>query len=355
LELLGKKIMGKFDMKKIIINGRFLIHRVTGVERYARELLVELDKISKPGQFEIAIPTDVIDIPFYKNIKITKVGKFKNILWEHVSFPLYVIKKKATSLNLCNVAPLINPGIVCIHDMKIKATPQYFSKKFLIWYSLLFFNATKRAKYIITVSKFSKSEIIKYYKVDEKKIFVVPNAWQHFQRIAFDENALNKYGLKNKKYYFSMSSLEPNKNFKWIIEVAKRNPKEIFAISGSINSSIFSNNLGVEKVENIKFLGYVSDEEAKVLMRDCKAFLYPTFYEGFGIPPLEAMSVGSVALVSDNACMREVFRDNVIYVNPIDYDIDMDFIELESKKESVLNMYSWEKSSKKILNILEYL
>lgn len=158
---------------KVIINGRFLIHRVTGVERYAREILSELDKIIEPDSIEMAVPPEVGDIPTYKNIKVVKIGKLHNRLWEHFSFPWYVHKNKGVSLNLCNVAPLPAPGIVCIHDVKVKATPQYFSKKFLLWYDLLLGNATKRARKIITVSEFSKSEIVKYFKVNPDKITVI--------------------------------------------------------------------------------------------------------------------------------------------------------------------------------------
>ena len=192
-----------------------------------------------------------------------------------------------------------SPGIVCIHDVKIKATPQYFSKKFRLWYEILFGNATKRAKKIITVSEFSKSEIVKYFKVDPDNITVIPNAWQHYERIGYDESALSTYGLEKNNYYFSMCSLEPNKNFKWIAEEARKNADMTFAVAGSINRNVFSEGLGFELPPNMKLLGFVSDEEAKTLMRDCSAFLFPTFYEGFGIPPLEAISAGAHKL-----CMK---------------------------------------------------
>ena len=115
-------------MRPIIINGRFLLHRTTGVERYAREIIAELDKAIPAGSITIAVPPEIENVPVYQNIKVIKTGKFKNRLWEHISFPWYVHKQKGISLNLCNVAPLPSPGIVCIHDVKIKATPQYFSK-----------------------------------------------------------------------------------------------------------------------------------------------------------------------------------------------------------------------------------
>lgn len=332
---------------KVIINGRFLIHRITGVERYAREILSELDKIVKPHEFQLAIPPETENVPEYKNIDIIKIGKLHNQLWEQISFPLYVKKQKGISLNLCNVAPLFLPGIVCIHDMKIKAKPEFFNWKFRLWYNLLFLNETKRAKTIITVSEFSKKEIMKYYHVDPEKIVVVPNAWQHFERINCDENTLNKYGLESGQFFFAMGSLEPNKNFKWIAQKAKEMPEEIFAISGTINEKIFSDGLGVECPPNMKLLGFVSDSEAKTLMRDCKAFLFPSIYEGFGIPPLEAISAGCKhVVVSDNDVMHEVFGDGVDY-------IPCPLVSKEVKKsKNILEKYSWRKSAEELYMFL---
>lgn len=333
---------------KVIVNGRFLLHRVTGVERYAREILLELDKLIQPGELEIAIPPETKEVPNYKNIKVVRIGRLKNRLWEHISFPGYVRKQKAVSLNLCNVAPLPNPGIVAIHDMKIKAHPEYFSKKFRLWYELLFKNETSRAKKIITVSEFSKHEIMKYYHVDESKIVVIPNAWQHYERVGYDENTLTKYKLDKDNYFFAMGSMEPNKNFKWIAETARKMPEQIFAIAGSINEKVFSDGLGFECPSNMKLLGYVSDEEAKTLMRDCKAFLFPSIYEGFGIPPLEAMSAGCKRIVvSDTEVMHEIFGDSVTYISgdtPQKCNLQ--------KNYNPLMEYSWKKSAKKLWSLI---
>lgn len=337
---------------KVIINGRFLIHRVTGVERYAREILSELDKLIAPESMEMAVPPEVEDIPVYKNIKVVKIGRLHNRLWEHVSFPWYVKKRKGISLNLCNVAPLSNPGIVCIHDMKIKAHPEYFSKKFRIWYKLLFWNQTKRAKKIITVSEFSKKELKKYYNVPDEKIVVIPNAWQHYEKIEYDENTLKKYKLNKNGFYFAMGSMEPNKNFRWIAETAIKTPDNIYAIAGSINNKVFSEGVGGECPTNVKLLGFVSDKEAKTLMRDCKAFLFPSIYEGFGIPPLEAMSAGCKNIVvSDTEVMHEIFGDSVEYIQYKRDKTEENHLEREEqKKMKVLSRYSWNISAKLLVN-----
>lgn len=331
-------------MRKIIINGRFLVHRITGVERYAREILAELDKVIHCGEFEIAIPPEVQEIPDYKNIKVVRVGGMHNRLWEHLSFPVYVWKEKGISLNLCNVAPLVSPGMVAIFDMKVRAHPEFFSKKFLLWYRLLFANEIRRARSIFTDSKAAKQDILKYYNVSAEKIIVAPCGWQHYARIQFDEHALEKYQLKKGEYFFAMGSFDPNKNFKWIAEAARNNPEVQFAVAGAINRTVFAAGLGFDCPENMKLLGYVSDEEAKALMRDCKAFLFPSICEGFGIPPLEALSAGANAVVvSDIPVMHEIFGNAAVYIDP---DSCASIIEVrdvcDQDRKIILEKYSWE-------------
>lgn len=342
-------------MKKIIVNGRFLIHRITGVERYAREILAELDTMVAPGEVILAFPPEIKEYPNYQNIKVVKVGAFHNQMWEHISFPLYVHKEKGIALNLCNVAPLIKPGIVCIHDMKVKAHPEYFSWKFRMWYELLLKNEAKRANKIITVSEFSKSEIIKYFKVDPNKIVVIPNAWQHYESVGFDENTLKKYNLEKENYFFAMGSMEPNKNFEWIAKTALLNPTEIFAIAGSINKKVFAQGLGFECPSNMHLLGYVTDEEAKTLMKECKAFMFPSFYEGFGIPPLEAISAGTRKIVvSDIPVMHEVYEDYAEYIDPHKPIVLINdcFGKNVDNYNKIINKYSWAESARKLYELL---
>ncbi len=339
-------------MVKIIINGKFMSQNITGVQRYAREILLELDKIiSSNMQIILAVNSEAKDIPKYENIKVVQVGKLKGSLWEQICLPLYVIKNKAKCVNLCNMMPILTPHIVVIHDINFKVNPKFYSKKFSLWYRLAFCLSIKRINKIITVSEFSKKEIIKNYGIKSDRITVIPNAWQHFQRIEFDENALSKYDLEKKKYYFAMSSMAPNKNFKWIAAAAKNNPNKIFAVSGSINKKVFGNIFDFDIPSNLKFLGYVSDEEAKTLMRDCKAFLFPTFYEGFGIPPLEALSVDAKVVVSDASCMREIFGDSVFYVDPHEYNADLNNFKQPKSSDikKTLSKYSWKSSSEKLM------
>lgn len=342
-------------MKKIVINGKFMSQTVTGVQRYAREMLLELDAlIHSDIQVILAVNSDARDIPEYKNIQVKTIGRFTGNLWEQISLPLFVKENKALCVSLCNMTPILTPDIVVIHDISYKVNPDFFSRKFSLWYRFVFALSIKRIKQIITDTEFSRKEITKYYNIPSDKMKIIYCGWQHFSRIPFSENSLEKYDLTKRNYHFAMSSMAPNKNFKWIANAAKNNPDIVFAVSGSVNNKVFGDIFDFEVPENLKFLGYVSDEEAKTLMRDCKAFLFPTFYEGFGIPPLEAMSVGAKAIVSDASCMREVFEDSVYYVDPNNYDIDLDVLISGnvSDPQKILDKFSWRESAEKLYEII---
>lgn len=370
--------------KLVIINGRFLGRSVTGVERNALELVRGLDRLAAPGEIVLALPPDVSreQVPRFRNIRVVRVGRLKdrrlkNLLWEHISFPLFVKRTGGISLNLCNTAPLPSPGIVCICDMKMRAHPEFFSRKFRLWYRLLMWNETRRAKHILTISEYSKREIMKYYRVKPSRITVIPCAWQHMKRSPETEDALQKYDLDDGEFFFAMSSLEPNKNIGWIRRAAANDPEHVFVVAGKTNPEIFED--PVEKgsesrhinrsgnslrdrdhmPSNIRLIGYIPDAEAKALMRHSLAFLYPSFYEGFGMPPLEALSVGApCVVVSDIEVMHEVFEEAAIYIDPLGNGEELKCLSDNAagtgrEAMEVLRKYAWKRSAKRLYDLLQ--
>lgn len=342
--------------KCAVINGKFCSQTVTGVQRYARETVSALDEIVTPDmEIILAVNKRAKDLPKLHNIKTTTVGRLSGVLWEQLSLPFFVLKRKALCINLCNMAPVLTPHITAIHDVSYKVNKKFFSKKFVLWYNFIFDLIINRITQILTVSEFSKKEICRAYKKNFDNITVTCNGWQHMEKIPENNSALEKYGLQKDKFYFAMSSLAPNKNFRWIALSARNNPEYTFAVSGKVNKKVFGDIFDFEVPDNLKFLGYVSDEEAKSLMRGCKAFLFPTFYEGFGIPPLEALSLGTKAVVSEASCMREIFGNSVYYINPDDPDVDLDRL-METpveNAEKLLKIYDWKNSAQIIYNIIK--
>lgn len=343
-------------MSKIIINGSFLCRNLTGIERFSWELCKQLDSLIQKDEIAIYIPENAKTKPVLKNIKciISKKVCSSFPLWDHCTFPLYVRKQKAVSLDFSNLTSLFHPGLVFIHDIYAKLYPQDFTSKkdklrrfYMCW---MYKHAVKKGKLIFTVSNFSKNQICKTYQVPESKVKVIPNGWDHFSSITTDDTIYTKFpALLKTDFFFTLGSLQKRKNLKWISEYAKKHPSELFAISGKAISGMVSNDIkDLQKLKNVILLGYVTDEEVKALMKKCKAFVFPSYYEGFGIPPLEALSVGAKIIISEAACLPEIYKDCAYYINPDDSDCDLSEILKEKviSPEKILSYYTYKNAAK---------
>lgn len=345
------------------VDGWFFTQRLSGIQRYATEVLAELDKIALPGVLEVVVPEGAVQ-PVYENLKVVVYGK-QNALWEQRDYPRYLAKAGRRWLCMCNVIPLNarrNAGIAVWHDVCYRARPDFYrdprGRASAAWHRLQYRAMARQCCGIVTVSEFSKNEIIKYYKVDPRRITVIGNAWQHMQRIKADPEVFAGKGkwpaLRQGEYYFSMANLLKNKNFPWVLRAAKNAPKEMFAIAGGGSLQAQAEELGLADLPNVVYLGYVTDGEAKTLMANCKAFLFPTLYEGFGIPPLEAVACGAPeVLVSDTPCMREVYGPCAGYIDLAVNHGDVTRVTPPAADPAeLLAKYSWAESARRLAGLL---
>lgn len=347
-------------MRKVVLNGSFFLKKQKrGIDRFAYELVIRLDKYAKNKNIELLVPNKKLEIPNLKNIKIVKYGgTISTKFWHLFEYQWYLLKNKALGVSFfTGYAPLINPGIVTLHDIdyELEKNKSFSFREYITNRHMLLINKLmiKTAKYIITVSNFSKNEIAKYYKYNLDKLSVIYNGWEHLKRIKINERLMEeKYkSLMKKDFYFYLGGLNPRKNIQWIYEVAKKNPQKNFVIAGPFNKNINRNKL----FTNIIFLGYITDEEMAFLFTKCKAFLFPSIYEGFGIPPLEALYFKTKVLCANSSCLPEIYEDSVVYFNPNDYDVNLDTLleENVSAPNKILKKCSWEKSAKKLFYIIE--
>jgi glycosyltransferase involved in cell wall biosynthesis len=349
-------------MEYIAINGQFTARQVTGQERFAFELLLELDKIVKdsPLHFKLIVPKNAQNIPDLQNIIVEKYGKAKGSLWEQTYFTYYLFRYRFTSLNLCSIMPILKPGIICIHDLSYKVNPDYFKTTYTriskIWHKLHFWLAWRFSPVIYTVSEFSKSQMIDIYHVNPKKIVVLGNGWEHFKRVNEDVMLkIRRPEIFAKPYFFSLGSLAPNKNIEWVLSVAKIHPQYNFLIAGKNGLKDYGTDYRECDLPNVRFLGYITDGEIKYLMKHCKAFIFPSFFEGFGIPPLEALSVGTKVIVARSSCLPEIFEASAYYIDPNKICMSLDELLNDSVQsgERVLQKYRFSSFARILLDSLE--
>lgn len=342
--------------KHTVINGRFMEDRMQGLVRYARELLAALDPIAENEGIVLLVPPTAHDVPEYRNIQVQKIGTKGGIRWEQTDLRKYIRNNKDTvCVNLCNVTPFfVRPGITAILDIMYKVNPGHYTtlrnRISRYWHMLQYSYITRHEKKIITISQFCRDEIEKHYPVTKGKIEVIPCAWQHVEQFAESADWQERYPfLQDKAFFFSLATLSRNKNGRWIIEAAKKNPGAVFAMGGKLYETEYD-----AIPQNVHMLGYITDEDACALMKHCKAFIFPSLYEGFGLPPLEALALGAEVISSDRTSLPEVLSDSVHYIHPDNPEVDLDALMSEpvGDREHALSQFSWTRSAENLLDLI---
>jgi glycosyltransferase involved in cell wall biosynthesis len=347
---------------KILINGYFLCRILTGIERYACEITLQLDRITSPGELAIIVPSDFENIPPYKNLDVIRYKKkIPHILWQLFTLQSFLLThRNYTILDFGNTCLPLSPGIIFLHDIYCEFFPEDFTslrdKLIRIYNKWQYRLIAKKAKHIVTVSEFSKNQILETYHVDPEKISVIYSSWNHFRSIKADHSVFNDFPILSKPFYFSLGSLSKRKNIKWIIEYASKNPNSYFAISGTSLPTVKSK--GLDKaiaLENILLLGYLDDRKVKALMERCKAFILPSYYEGFGLTPLEALSCGAKIIIADAASLPEIYGKTAHYIDPFNTDIDIDKLleEPVERPDAILEKYSYDTSANQVYKMIK--
>jgi len=342
----------------IYINGRFLTQIPTGVQRFAFELCKQLKKNGL--EFKVLAPKKVLDT-YKHNFDVIIIGQFQSHLWEQIELPVYLLRKNNPLLiSFSGLGPVFyKRHISTIHDLAFYRNSEWFSFYYRTFYKIMTPILVRYVNKIITVSEFSKSEIINILRVPKEKITVVYNA------VSFPSTS--EVSKDKENYILAVSSIDPRKNFLALIKAfnSMNQPEYQLYIVGKKDRVFKDNDLGdFCSRNNIKFLGYISDKDLISYYKKASLFVYPSLYEGFGIPPIEAMSCGCPVLVSDIPVIREVCGDAAFYCNPYDYaDIAAKMKQILSDKKNVINkinkgfeqikQYNWEKSAQKVLALIK--
>lgn len=309
------------------INGRFLTQRITGVQRCAHEMLHALDGLLEAHagknalEAELLVPPEVLEenLPSLRNIAIRQLGRLHGHAWEQVELPRLA---QGLLLNFCNTFPMvIRRQIVVIHDASIYASPEGYTPAFKAYYRVMFATARYRNNMrIVTVSEFSKVELQKFAGFKASQMSVIHNGADHWKQVAPDFAVLARLGLVDRPFLMAVGSENKNKNIGRLIEAFHKLSSPIpLVLAGGKNTQVFSNT-EVLRGENLIRTGYLTDAELAALYSRALAFVFPSLYEGFGLPPLEAMYFGCPVISSRAASLPEVAGDAALYCNAHDVD-----------------------------------
>jgi glycosyltransferase involved in cell wall biosynthesis len=358
-------------MKKVVyINGRFLGQKITGVQRYAIELTKALDGMLDKQEYNNSItfvllvpPGDFNKLPL-SNIKIKQLGCLSGHFWEQ--FELSIFTFGHLLLNFCNTGPIVKRNqIVTICDASVFSHPEGYSKLFRLWYKCLIPILGIMSRRVITISEFSKAELISYCHIKPKKIAVtLLGAPERFD-LKPDTAYINSQGLGSTPFVLTVSSMNPNKNFAGLLKsiALLKDGRFQVVIVGGVNSKIFGANL-LQIPDFVKYLGYVSDSELQQLYAHASCFVYPSFYEGFGLPPLEAMAAGCPVITSNVASLPEVCGSAVLYCDPtqpseiaskINLMMSNSSLRSEMRKRGFkrIKQFTWDKCALETYNVIK--
>ena len=357
------------EPKDISINGRFLTQKLSGVQRYSRELVTALDRLIQcepltlgRSRWRLLVPPGADPQFKLATIAVVVVGTGNGHMWEQRH-----LRRAAAGtrlLNLGNSGPVLHRDkLVVIHDAAVYRTPSNFGTSYRIMHRLLG-HLLAHTGQIGTVSEFSRRELAQVFGLREEAIGVVPNGCDHFVGRAQDAAVLKELGVDPGRYFLFVGNPAPNNNLAVLLAAFARldRPGAKLVIAGSLDRAVFGGS-GAAVGANVVFAGGCSDAQVAALYANAKAHVFPSVYEGFGIPPLEAMASGCPVIASDIPVIREVCGDAVSYFAPHDVAALLSMLEHhwdscshrpEQKQAAAerLAQFTWHSSARRLIEAM---
>ena len=287
---------------KIFINGRFKKASITGVQRYASEVIKNLKT---------------------ENLLLEPVvsSSLGGHFWEQFILP-HSIPKDGLLWCPANTGPMfMRNQVVTIHDASVMDNPQWFSKSFVAFYRMMWKGVTENSRYIITDSEFSRKRLVHFYPNAKKKIVSIPlGVSEEFSSVYTKPSGkLDREDHRVPKYILSLGSLESRKNLRSLFmawEAWEDRPQGLILIVAGGKGKNFSS-IGFDRVPaGVELVGRIDDRDLPDLYAGAFAFVFPSFYEGFGLPPLEAMAAGIPVICSNATSLPEVLGNACLYIDP---------------------------------------
>ena len=356
--------------RPIVFNGKFLSAETTGVHRVAGQLISHVDRLlaaegGRAGRdWSMACPRDAHGVLDLSAVTRRRAGHLTWQAWEQWDLPRDA--QGAVLINLCNLAPLSHPNsVTMIHDAQVFLTPESYSPAFRAWYRYALPRIGRRALRIVTVSEYSRDRLVEFGVAPRDRISVLLNGADHLLDIDAAPDILDRLGLRPGGYVAATASTQTHKNlavlFKTFADGAMGDLRLV--LIGGAGPAAFVK-AGIPAPSGVVFAGRVSDGEMKALYQGAACLAFPSTTEGFGLPPLEAMSLGCPAIVAPCGALPEICGEAALFAAP-DAPAEWARAIREVVDDTVLRrrmteagsaraaLYRWSESARRLMDIIE--
>lgn len=366
---------------KIAINCIFFQPIGDGIKQYIYNIVTELSQVDKSNKYVLYVLNDQMAytkerFPTNMKIKCVPFGSTEVIKRSLCEFRFWGKEERIEMFDVFHSPFFHSPRfknakvILTVHDLRFCRYPftypilRYIYLKFVVGRSL------RRCDKIISISEFTKQELIEIYSIEESKITVIHEALNknHFStEIALIDKENLIQNLKTKQFVLTVGRIEPRKNFNRlllafrILKREERNRQLNLVIVGQMGHEKHFLKL-INEIPDVHYLNYVEQDILIWLYKNAKLFVFPSYYEGFGFPPLEAAYMGLISAVSNVSSIPEICGDSSFYFNPFDVDNIMktmnealyDKAQIQNKRNKLqenLQRFSWKNNALETLKL----
>lgn len=349
----------------------------TGVERYASELIKNIAKLDQENEYILYFRTQPQEwftkLPSNFKLRVIYFPK----LWTQIRLTLELLLHPVDLFFMpIQALPFLHPknSIITVHDLAYEIYPKAFTPFMLFYLKLTSRWGVWRAKKIITVSDSTKNDVVRIYNADPNKITTAHLGLdESFKPVPYDRTqpVLDTYGLSYKKYIFFVGTLQPRKNLEKLVDAYLKlkndyHIEEKLVISGGKGWSWqpIMDKINSARKDGVLYIEYAPFEHLKSLYSGATTLVLPALYEGFGLPPLEAMACGTPPSVSNISSLPEVVGDAGVYFDPSSVDSIAEGLmkilgdkqlqeELSKKGLERAKQFTWDKTAQTILNVFQ--
>ncbi len=303
--------------RRLGLNGKWLAQELTGTQRYAREMTRHLVPLL-PGRPVLHVPADAV-VPDWLAAQVeTRRSRLRGMAFEQLALPLAA--RRELLLSLGGPAPVLaRRQVVTMHDATPFRLPHTYSRAFATWYRLMYRAVARRASRIVTVSAFSRDELADVLHADLHLFVVVPNGVGH---VAAGETPVRPAGVPDAPFALMVGPAAAHKNIAPVAAAVARRGVEVVVVGGGGSQQVFGGGDGspddgpTAAGAAVHRLGRLTDAEVSWLYAHAGVLVFPSLYEGFGLPVVEAQRAGCPVVASDRASLPEVAGLGALLVDP---------------------------------------